>query len=203
MKKILLSLLTIGLVVSATAGATRANFSDTETSTGNTFTAGTLDLNADGNNGVNDLKFTVTGLVPGNQPIYTWHLNNVGSIPGYLDLASLVITSDENTCTDPEVGDITCADPGAGELAQALGLDMIFDADCDGWFDAEDTKFYSGNASGVASSYELNKLIPAGGSVCLTTQFNWWSNRFIDDDLAQGDDLTMDMIFELGQTAAQ
>ena len=40
MNKILLSLLTISLVSVVAVGATRAYFSDNETSTGNSFTAG-------------------------------------------------------------------------------------------------------------------------------------------------------------------
>lgn len=45
--EILYSLLVIGLVAAAVGGATWAYFSDTETSTGNTFTAGKLDLKVD------------------------------------------------------------------------------------------------------------------------------------------------------------
>jgi len=44
MKRILLSVLTISMVGAVTIGATGAYFSDTEKSTGNTFTAGTIDL---------------------------------------------------------------------------------------------------------------------------------------------------------------
>ena len=51
MKKILLSVLTIALVAVVAAGATQALFSDTEESTGNTFTAGTLDLKVNGQDG--------------------------------------------------------------------------------------------------------------------------------------------------------
>ncbi len=47
MKKILLSLTAIVFVGAAAAGATGAFFSDVETSTGNTFTAGALDLKVD------------------------------------------------------------------------------------------------------------------------------------------------------------
>lgn len=47
MKKILLSLLSIGAVAVVAVAATGAFFSDTETSTGNTFTAGQLDLKID------------------------------------------------------------------------------------------------------------------------------------------------------------
>ena len=47
MKKILLSLSMIAVVGVVVAGATGAFFSDTETSTGNTFTAGAIDLGVD------------------------------------------------------------------------------------------------------------------------------------------------------------
>ena len=47
MKKILLSLSMIGAVAVVAIGATGAFFSDTETSTGNTFTAGAIDLKVD------------------------------------------------------------------------------------------------------------------------------------------------------------
>lgn len=47
MKKILLSLLSIGAVAVVAVAATGAFFSDTETSTGNTFIAGELDLQVD------------------------------------------------------------------------------------------------------------------------------------------------------------
>jgi len=47
MKKILLSIATLALVGTVVAGATGAFFSDTETSTGNTFTAGSIDLKVD------------------------------------------------------------------------------------------------------------------------------------------------------------
>jgi predicted ribosomally synthesized peptide with SipW-like signal peptide len=47
MKKILLSVAVIAIVAIGAIGATRAFFSDTETSTGNTFTAGAIDLKID------------------------------------------------------------------------------------------------------------------------------------------------------------
>jgi len=47
MKKILLSLGIIAVVAVGAVGATRSFFSDTETSTGNTFTAGAIDLKID------------------------------------------------------------------------------------------------------------------------------------------------------------
>lgn len=74
MKKFILPLLTMALAV-VIVGATSAEFSDTETSTNNTFTAGTLDLNVDGGN-TNVVKFTVNNMKVGSQNIGTWRLNN-------------------------------------------------------------------------------------------------------------------------------
>ncbi len=204
MKRILFGVLITAVVVTVAFGATQAYFFDTETSTGNTFTAGTLDLDVDGNNGTNTVKFTVTNLVPGNQPVYTWHLNNVGSINGYLDIHNIAVSSNENTCIEPETsaGDATCTGPGSGELAGILGLDMFIDYNCDGLYTAGDNYIYSGGySSGIAADYDQNELITAGGSKCVTAQFNWLSTA--NDNLAMGDDMTMDMTFELGQTAGQ
>ena len=50
MRKILFSLMTLVLVVGMVGAGAFAYFNDTETSTGNTFTAGTLDLQVNGDN---------------------------------------------------------------------------------------------------------------------------------------------------------
>ncbi len=50
MKKILISLSIVGAVAAIAIGATTAYFSDTETSTGNTFSAGTIDIAVNGQN---------------------------------------------------------------------------------------------------------------------------------------------------------
>ncbi len=53
-KKILISLSLIGLVAAIAIGGTIAYFSDTETSIGNTFTAGAIDLKIDNESYVTD-----------------------------------------------------------------------------------------------------------------------------------------------------
>jgi len=60
MKKILLSVLTIGLVSAIAFGATRAYFSDTETSAGNTFTAGSIDLGIGNDSWYNGVEHPTT-----------------------------------------------------------------------------------------------------------------------------------------------
>ena len=55
-KKILVSLSVIGVVAAIVVGGTIAYFSDTETSTGNTFTAGAIDLTIDNESYYNGVR---------------------------------------------------------------------------------------------------------------------------------------------------
>lgn len=69
MKRIFLGLFTIGVTAAIAVGVTRAYFTDTQTNTGNTFTAGTLVVNLDGEDSdgepVNSPFFDVSDMVPG------------------------------------------------------------------------------------------------------------------------------------------
>jgi len=64
MKKILLSIATIVLVGSAVAGFTGAFYGDTERSTGNTFTAGSIELKVDSESHYNNMICTEQGWQP-------------------------------------------------------------------------------------------------------------------------------------------
>lgn len=127
MKKILLSVLTIGLVAAVAFGATRALFSDTETSYGNVFDAGTLDLKVDGqDDGGTVAHYTLSGMKPGDNVTYMWELKNTGSIPGQPSVEFSPITNNDNGCNEPEdgaevaeYGSATCGD-GEGELGQYI-----------------------------------------------------------------------------------
>jgi len=68
-KKILISLSVIGAVAALAIGGTIAYFSDTETSTGNTFTAGSIDLKIDDHCYYNGLECKLN---PGNEK-YQWY----------------------------------------------------------------------------------------------------------------------------------
>ena len=69
MKKIAISLGIIGVVAAIVIGATTAYFSDTETSSGNTILAGTIDLTVTGESV--DLPFTLEDMKPGYEEIVT------------------------------------------------------------------------------------------------------------------------------------
>lgn len=199
MIRILKSLLTIVAVGAIATSATSAYFSDTETSTGNTFAAGTLDLNVDGGN-TNVVKFNVSNLKPGSQPSGAYTLANVGSINGYLDLENISIVSAENGILDMEAdaGDVTA---DKGELEDVLNVRLFVDRDGDGWIGAGDTVFYNGKVKDLPTSFDLNEPINAGSSTKVRALFDWWSSA--NDNLAQGDGFTLDMAFELAQTTGQ
>ncbi|MCC4771431.1 hypothetical protein FXV91_15050 [Methanosarcina sp. DH2] len=125
-KKILLSVLIIGLVAAVTGAGTWAQFSDTEKSTGNTLTAGTMNLklSKDGTNYSNGVSgFTLDGLYPNDKgnigPIY---VKNEGSVDGNLSVTinETTIKNLENSIIDPEIQDDTT--PEIGELGKHLTI---------------------------------------------------------------------------------
>lgn len=191
----------IALVSVVGIGATKAWFSDTEASTGNSFTAGTLDLNLDGGN-TNVVKFNLSNLVPGNQPTGHWTLKNVGSVNGYVDIENVKVTGFENGCIEPETeaGDVTCGSD-QGELQNVLGVYLFVDYGKDGWFSAGDKVIYNGLAKDMPTHFELNEPLNAGSDFNVQGIINWWSTS--SDNLAQGDSMTVDMTYELGQTTGQ
>jgi len=127
----------VGAVV---IGATGAFFSDTETSTGNTFTAGAIDLTIDNTSYYNgqfststswiqkdlesgDWFFNFSDLKPGDwgEDTISLHVSNNDS---YL-CADVTLTSDnDNGLTEPEGndGDVTPGPTGQGELANAVNF---------------------------------------------------------------------------------
>lgn len=194
----------IAAVSALAVGSTSAYFSDQVTSQGNTFAAGTLVLNVDGQHS-NVVKFNVANLRPGSQPKGTYAIANVGTINGYLDIENVTVTSQENACNAAEVlaGDTTCGNPGVGEgeLQDVLNVRLFVDRDGDGWIGASDTVFYNGKVKNLPPSFDLNEPVAAGANTAISAVFDWWSTP--SDNLAQGDSFTLDLTFELAQTAGQ
>lgn len=200
MFRIAKSLITIVAVLAIAASATGAYLSDSVTSNGNTFAAGTLALNVDGSHS-NSVKFNVANLRPGNQPIGTWEVSNVGSLNGYLDLENIVVTNAGGTYTDVEgvAGDPT----NQGNLGDLLSVTLFVDNNGDGWFSVGDQTIYSGAPNGLAASYDQNLLINSGNHNHITLQVNWFSHPGTLDNTGQGDTMQLDLAFELAQTTGQ
>jgi predicted ribosomally synthesized peptide with SipW-like signal peptide len=198
MKKLLFVLMACVLSLGLIGGAF-AYFSDTETSNGNSFTAGTLDLTVNGSNGVNVQLFNSTNLKPGDQPKGKYTLTNIGSIAGYIDIENISFVSNENVRTEPEIeaGDTT---DGEGELDDVLHLRMFLDYDGDGWIGTGEPVFFSGYVKDLPSSFDLDEPIPAGGGVDFVTEiYDWWNTSM--DNQAQSDSLVINCTFELTQNA--
>ena len=143
-KKIIVSLAIVAAVAAIAVGGTVAFFSDTETSTGNTFTAGSIDLKVDYAGYLNKLAdgspnagswtlkdlaaekfFNISDLKPGDfgEGTISLHVDNNDA---WACMTVTPVKNDDMTCTEPELesgADPTCVVPGTdwdGELAQAL-----------------------------------------------------------------------------------
>lgn len=124
-------LLTLSLVSSGVF----AYFIDTETSSGNTLAAGTLDMVPttsgtgvsgkysviSGGNGVNG-NVVFTKMRPGESGTVTWVLTNNGSLPGTLTLPSTVSFSDVSAIEEIENADLNNNGGGNGDLDDYMGV---------------------------------------------------------------------------------
>jgi len=151
MKKILLSIATLGIVGAAVVGGTTAIFSDTEVSTGNTFTAGAIDLTVDNESYYNGVLnkgttwfepanlddgegpgvegayffFDFHDLKPGDwgEDTISLHVNNNDS---YLCADVTLTSNQDNGSTEPELND---ENPWTGEGELADNVHFIWWAD--------------------------------------------------------------------------
>lgn len=171
-----MSVLVLGTVSALGVYATSAFFSDTETSTGNTFVAGEIDLKVDNTSYVTDVNgdlvaspetswqlsdltnqlfFNFTDLKPGDigEDTISLHVNSNDS---YICAAARVTKDTDNTYTEPELsddltvgGDPTLTD---GELAENLNFAFWGD---DGDNVLEDDEVDNIFVSGPASNLNL------------------------------------------------
>ncbi len=87
MKKIILSLAIMAIVGTIVVGATRAYFTSSATSTGNTFAAGTMNLSLSAGDPTNHTVFTIANMAPGIEVgPQTLNYSNAGSIDGFVKL---------------------------------------------------------------------------------------------------------------------
>lgn len=101
MKKILISIIVIASVAVTAIGATRAFFSDTETSTNNLFQAGKIDLSLNGNNGSAQALINIEDLKPGD-PINIPKTLFVDSNNAYIWMHIKDVVTGQGDQTEPE-----------------------------------------------------------------------------------------------------
>ena len=169
-KKIIISLITISVVGIIAVGGTIAYFSDTETSSGNTFTAGAIDLKVDNECSYNGqsvqectweetdldghLFFSFSDIKPGDwgEDTISLHVHNNDA---WACAAIRITKNDDNTCVDPEIeaeGSQNCDDGNTpdndlfdGELAQ--NLNFFF------WADVCKGKNYGGDNTDYPNAF--------------------------------------------------
>ena len=158
MKKILISLMAIALVIGLVGAGAFAYFSDVETSTGNSFTAGTLDLKVDTNptgevnwadgplptlNSVTELNDLINNMKPGDTISGNFGIKNAGTIDGTADFKLTVTANDDNGLTDPEStdGDAT-GGAGEGELGANINVVLTYGG----------AAIYSGTLNGMSGT---------------------------------------------------
>jgi len=133
MRRILISLMTVALVGALISGGIYAYFSDTETSTGNTFTAGTMDLYLTGGTQAGDSVTatwtTPSDWAPGDTATGTLTMDNVGSIDMTKVKLSVAVTDSGVSINEPECvaegGAWTSTGPGTGSCSGNAADDAI------------------------------------------------------------------------------
>lgn len=106
MRKILLSLVTIFAIGAIASRATVAYFSDTAVLGGNTFSAGSIDLQVNGQDEDLTAVFHGSDLKPGDTvDTGCVTLKNVGTLPGKLTVEVSNLVSNDNTLIEPESTD--------------------------------------------------------------------------------------------------
>lgn len=215
-RKVLGGLATIGAAGAATGAGTMAAFSDTETSSANTVSAGTLNLSM---NTTNDAAISLTNAKPGDSGFIALELVNEGSLAGSLDVnigsvaadgsfsASLVTDSDG---TDSEFE----SSPGSdGELDDNINVEVGLDDSFTGttgydeggsYSGTIDTSIVSDTLANAVGSYNTNKPIAANGDTGdSTTLILTYSIPTSAGNDIQGDSVAFDIQAELNQNDSQ
>ena len=185
MKKILLSLSVVAAVAVVVVGATTAFFSDTETSTGNTFTAGAIDLKIDNESYYNSLVngpatwdlrdlivekfFNFVDVKPGDdgEDTISLHVNNNAS---WLCVDVTLTSDNDNTCTEPEGEDEMLNLDGSGSTSPSCSTDgeLAEDVEFIWWADDGDNVLEEGENTLSGSGGNLGALTVNGAPAMVT-----------------------------------
>ncbi len=211
MNKIVKSLSVIAFVAAIAIGATSAYFSDEEKSVGNTITAGTIDIELNGN-GEQTIPYTVADVKPGEIGYMNIDVKNVGTNPVKVskNLSNWVETTGSAA--------VVCADVNAGvssepecEAAQANGdiddndikSQIIYDLRVDVYANLSDqtpiwwqTIYTDAEGKALDTVYPNNTTfvalgtIPPGGHMKVTQSYHF---NYGAGNIYQGDVLSFDI----------
>ena len=198
MKKVLISLLIVGVVGSFSYFITRAYFYDKKTSTGNTFAVGTLNLEVGGLAGANVEPFVISDIGSGvNSGSKIWKVKNTGSLPGQFSATLDNVTNNENNCNEPEREvDTTCDNPGPqqGELGKYIKVAYFFNG-------VKKVESYMTEDASLKINdlwNAVNPLIVLAPGAEAELKMDWVADSNYGNEI-QSDSLNFDMSFSLKQ----
>jgi len=201
MKKLLFIAMACVLCLGLVGGAF-AYFSDTETSTGNVFTAGSLDLTYDvaggpQYNGTSVALFSIGDVKPGQTGTVVVSLHNIGTVAAnHLNVKFQNLVDNENGINEPEaIVDFT---PLAGELSQSILVKMWIDGG-NGILDPGES--YLNGGIPVALSTVIGEDVDMGplGASSVTYLAVAWEIDPDADNIIQSDSTVCDALFTLAQ----
>ncbi len=204
MKKIFGLTIAALLVIGMVSGGTWAYFSDTESSTGNSLTAGTLDLNINGGN-IAVTTFTASAVAPGDSGNGSSTLANIGTMGGELDITFSAIANTGGV--GGEFGD------SSGDLGGVAEIAVYIDVDQSGTWTAGDIGLKSDATTysfPTALDYDVidnydSETYDAVETMATTAADNFrvqWRVPTGADNSIQGDAVSFDVTFILEQAAA-
>jgi spore coat-associated protein N len=154
-KRAAIAVVVLAMVAVLSSGAIYAYFNDTETSAGNSFTAGTLDLKINDVDGGLPAAFTVTDVVPGSHGYKEMKVSNTGNIGGTLTAQPSGIVDNAGVTPEPE------PIPDNGELSAVMQITIFIDTNNNGVRDASEVQYYSGPLKTVSGTWNMGNLAAA------------------------------------------
>lgn len=214
MKKIIFSLAMIAAVAAIAVGGTMAYFSDTETTTGNTFTAGTIDIDIDGENAWTS-HYDIGDLKPGEVGYINFEINNVGKNPVNISktLKTIVGTggdanydcNNRGVSSEPEceVEGGTAIDNIQTQIVYDLSVEVYVGGNLIWWqtiYSEEDNQSIANVYGPQGGDYVDLGMIPVGGYMLVTQSYHFSA---LAGNEYQGDGLTFDIEIKADQMAQE
>lgn len=184
-RRVLGGIATVGIAAAAAGAGTFAAFSDTESSTNNQVSAGTLNLTVDGGNTAVE-AVSINDAVPGDSGSGTLTLENTGNVDGTLDVSISNIASQENGTNEPE--------SEAGDAGSSDGVEL--ENELTVTISLAGTQLVSDTVNNLSTGTVGTQALNAGSSADLDLSYS------VDSDagnLIQSDSVTVDLSFTLTQ----
>ncbi len=191
MRKLLLSMLSMGFMMAVIAAGTLTYFYDVEVSDNNTITAGTIDISVDGENPWTTSVVVTDDAKPSLNFCVYKHVCNNGTNPTTVYTMLNNITETNNVQTEPEFE----ADPtgSVNDLSNVTWFDLAYN-DGSGWTVLIPNQVMSvKDVEGIW--YELTTLEPGE---CVDVAFSFHMMTDAGNEY-QGDQMTFDLIFKAFQ----